>query len=317
MGKRQVLAALHALLICTVRPVPSRDGSPGFVVSRAHCHLLLPLLFVTIMAGVHPWFIARLNPKDTVDWFTILGRVIATLLIVALLVIDSFWKRYQLLALLRALPTAMASGASGAPNLGRVRRLHLCTLALCDCASVLEGSVRLYRNRSYLYLSGIISGLMIEHYILLNGMLCQLMAECVAEEYAGTVCRLLGTGSRATIAHRLYALEHCKGQLKEVLGRKLLLVLLHLLLNISFCTYDFVQKLLYGGLASDVTRLAIIATLDTVTLFVLCYYFDLLHGKVMVAAQAAWVGSQLFKNGARYKWRLFALLLVDVDSIDS
>ncbi|XP_049546487.1 chondroitin sulfate N-acetylgalactosaminyltransferase 2-like [Anopheles darlingi] len=82
-----------------------------------------------------------------------------------------------------------------------------------------------------------------------------------------------------TITQKLKALEHCKSQLNAVLGWKLLLVLLHLLLNISFCTYDVVQKLMYEGELNDVARSALIATLDSVTLFVLCYYFDLLHGK--------------------------------------
>ncbi|XP_049546477.1 uncharacterized protein LOC125957663 isoform X3 [Anopheles darlingi] len=279
MGKRQVLNILHALLICNVRTVSPRNGSQGFEISRAHCQLLVPLLFVTTMAIIHPWLITRLKKGDNVDWFTVLGRVVATLLIVALLIMDSFWKRHQLLALLKAIPSAMASG-TGEPNLGHVRRLHLCTLALCDCLSILEGSVRLLRNRSYIYLPGIFAGLMIEHYILLNAMLCQLIAEFVAEEYAGTVYRLLGAAeSRSTITQKLKALEHCKSQLNAVLGWKLLLVLLHLLLNISFCTYDVVQKLMYEGELNDVARLGLIATLDSVTLFVLCYYFDLLHGK--------------------------------------
>uniref|UniRef100_A0A182JRX5 Gustatory receptor n=1 Tax=Anopheles christyi TaxID=43041 RepID=A0A182JRX5_9DIPT len=267
----QVLNIFHGLLICNVRTV-RRKGHPGLIgykISRARVQLILPLVAISTLAFLNPWTARIKLHTNNLNSFTIYARLLATLIIVLLLIFDNFRQRYQLLGLLQIIPNTVATRKRIQLS---VKQLQLSILLLCNVLSLAEMTHNIYKSRMYFYIWGVFSGILIEHYILLNSLLCQLLAETLANAY-NTLKHNLSRQPFTSIINELESLEECKNHLSKMVGFKLMLVLLHLMLNVSFCSYDILQKVVSQEHLSDITRLAIIATQETVMLFGLCFHF--------------------------------------------
>uniref|UniRef100_A0A182NJU6 Gustatory receptor n=1 Tax=Anopheles dirus TaxID=7168 RepID=A0A182NJU6_9DIPT len=272
----RVLSILHTLFICNVRPVA--PGRVGYQVSRARVQLLLPLFAICAMGLLNPWITTTKHLSNCTNWYTIVGRVLSSLAIVILLIVDNFRQRHRLLGLLQALPTAVAFWNGKAFT---VKNGQLLVLVLCNVLALVEMVVHIYQRREYTYIAGVLTGSVVGHYILLNVLLCQILAETIANGYEALQRSLPGQPPHTFVAGRLLALEHCKRQLADVFGFKLLTLLVHLLVNVSFCTYDILQKLLSQEHLNDIARLAIIASEETTMLFGLCFYHSLLDLKFL------------------------------------
>uniref|UniRef100_A0A182MP42 Gustatory receptor n=1 Tax=Anopheles culicifacies TaxID=139723 RepID=A0A182MP42_9DIPT len=273
----QVLNIFHALFITNVRMVRLKNHTIGYKIARAQLQLLLPLFAILTLAFLNPWVTPSKQCTTCLNWFTIIGRLLSTLVVVVFLIFDNFWQRHKLQALLQKLPV------SGMLALGKkwkfsVKHLQLSMLLLCNILTVMELLYNLYRNHSYLYIWGVFSSVLIEHYILLNALLCQLLAETLAKAYEA-LRHILLVQPFTIVINEMVILEQCKDQLSDVLGVKLLLVLLHLLFNVSFCTYDILQKVLSQVHFNYILRLMIIAVQETVMLYALCFYYSMLELK--------------------------------------
>uniref|UniRef100_A0A182RQX2 Gustatory receptor n=1 Tax=Anopheles funestus TaxID=62324 RepID=A0A182RQX2_ANOFN len=277
----QVLNIFHALFITNVRVVRQKGHTFGYKIARAHLQLLLPLVAVIILLFFthNTWLKRGKQCIYCLNWFTVIGRMMTTMAVVILLIIDNFRQRHKLLTLLQNIPTA---GSSKITHRGRysVKRLQLSILLLCNIFSVMELISNMYRNHQNRYMWGILSGVLIEHYILLNSLLCQLLAETITKAYESLEYGLL-TRPITTVTNEMKILEQCKDQLANVIGMKLLLVLLHLLFNVSFCTYDILQKVLNQEHVYSIIRLMIITVQETVMLFGLCFYYSMLDLKIL------------------------------------
>uniref|UniRef100_A0A182WJW9 Gustatory receptor n=1 Tax=Anopheles minimus TaxID=112268 RepID=A0A182WJW9_9DIPT len=275
----QVLNIFHALFISNVRMVRHKGHAFGYQIARAHLQLLLPLFVILTLAFLNPWVTGRQQCTNCLNWFTIIGRLLSTIAVVILLIFDNFRQRHKLLALLQKIP------ATGSPALTEkrgcsVKRLQLSILLLCNILSVMELLYNLYRNKLYIYIWGVFSGVLIEHYILLNSLLCQLLAETLAKAYE-TLQHILLVRPFTIAINEMVILEQCKDQLSDVVGMKLVLVLLHLLFNVSFCTYDILQKALSQEHLHSIVRLMIIAVQETVMLYGLCFYYSMLDLQIL------------------------------------
>uniref|UniRef100_A0A182I1D3 Uncharacterized protein n=1 Tax=Anopheles arabiensis TaxID=7173 RepID=A0A182I1D3_ANOAR len=265
----KVLNIFHTLLICnvrTVRPTKGHQHAVGYKISRARVQLLLPLVVIFVLAFLNPWTTHRRKDQHTIslNLFTIYARLLVTVLIVVLLICDNFRQR--------AFTGRTDSKFS-------VKKLQLVILLICNVLSISEALYKIYLSRQYSYSLGVFSGVLVEHYILLNLLLCQLLAETLSNAYA-TLQHSLLVRPFHTIISELTVLDGCKNHLSEVIGLKLILVILHLMFNVSFCTYDILEHVLSEKHLRDITRLSIIAVQETVMLFGLCFQFTMLDRKV-------------------------------------
>uniref|UniRef100_A0A182SUQ9 Gustatory receptor n=1 Tax=Anopheles maculatus TaxID=74869 RepID=A0A182SUQ9_9DIPT len=274
----QVLNIFHALFISNVRTVRRKDRTVGYKISRPRLQLLLPLVTILTLAFLNPWVTGHKQCTNCVNWFTIISRLLATLVVAILLVFDNFRQRHKVLALLQTIPSA-GSVAIRASGRYTVKRLQLSILLLCNILSVVELLYNVYRNHVYLYIWGVFTGVIIEHYILLTSLLCQLLAETIANTY-DALQQALPVCPSASIINEMVILDRCKDQLSDAIGLKLLLVMMHLLFNVSFCTYDILQKVVSQAHMQNIARLTIIAVQEIVMLFGLCFYYSMLTLKV-------------------------------------
>uniref|UniRef100_A0A182PDR7 Gustatory receptor n=1 Tax=Anopheles epiroticus TaxID=199890 RepID=A0A182PDR7_9DIPT len=300
----QVLNIFHALLICNVRAVRRHRGRPllDYKISQARVQLLLPLLAISILAFHQPWITGRQLLTGGLYSFTVYCRVLTTLLIAILLIFDNFRQRYQLLGLLHAIPNLAMTGRIVTRKWNHrltVKRLQLSVLVVCNVLSVLELVLKIYQSRTYFFILGIVCGLLVEHYILLNSLLCQLLAEALANAY-NTLRQTLPLRPFTTVIQELAILENCKNCLSKVVGLKLVLVLLHLLFNVSFCTYDILQKILSQQHLDNITRLSIIALQETVMLFGLCFHYGMVNLKVVIQRPISHSADFSLTVGTRY-----------------
>uniref|UniRef100_A0A6E8VP72 Gustatory receptor n=1 Tax=Anopheles coluzzii TaxID=1518534 RepID=A0A6E8VP72_ANOCL len=277
----KVLNIFHTLLICnvrTVRPTKGHQHAVGYKISRARVQLLLPLVVILVLAFLNPWTTHRRKDQHTIslNLFTIYARLLVTVLIVVLLICDNFRQRFHLLSLLHTIPGSAFTGRTGSQF--SVKKLQLVILLICNVLSISEALYKIYQSRQYSYSLGVFSGVLVEHYILLNLLLCQLLAETLSNAYA-TLQHSLRVRPFHAIISELTVLDGCKNHLSEVIGLKLILVILHLMFNVSFCTYDILEHVLSEKHLRDITRLSIIAVQETVMLFGLCFQFTMLDQK--------------------------------------
>uniref|UniRef100_A0A182XP93 Gustatory receptor n=1 Tax=Anopheles quadriannulatus TaxID=34691 RepID=A0A182XP93_ANOQN len=242
-------------------------------------NLLLPLVVILVLAFLNPWTTHRRKDQHTIslNLFTIYARLLVTVLIVVLLICDNFRQRFHLLSLLHTIPGSAFTGRTGSQF--SVKKLQLVILLICNVLSISEALHKIYLSRQYSYSLGVFSGVLVEHYILLNLLLCQLLAETLSNAYA-TLQHSLRMRPFHAIISELTVLDGCKNHLSEVIGLKLILVILHLMFNVSFCTYDILEHVLSEKHLRDITRLSIIAVQETVMLFGLCFQFTMLDRKV-------------------------------------
>uniref|UniRef100_A0A182UD44 Gustatory receptor n=1 Tax=Anopheles melas TaxID=34690 RepID=A0A182UD44_9DIPT len=212
----------------------------------------------------------------SLNLFTIYARLLVTVLIVVLLICDNFRQRFHLLSLLHTIPGSAFTGRTGSQF--SVKKLQLVILLICNVLSISEALYKIYQSRQYSYCLGVFSGVLVEHYILLNLLLCQLLAETLSNAHA-TLQHSLRVRPFHTIISELTVLDGCKNHLSEVIGLKLILVILHLMFNVSFCTYDILEHVLSEKHLRGITRLSIIAVQETVMLFGLCFQFTMLDRK--------------------------------------
>uniref|UniRef100_A0A182Y2R2 Uncharacterized protein n=1 Tax=Anopheles stephensi TaxID=30069 RepID=A0A182Y2R2_ANOST len=275
----RVLNIFHALLITNVRTVRSKDRTVGYIIARPRLQLLLPLFTILTLAFLNPWVTGHKQCTNCVNWFTIVSRLLATLIVALLLVFDNFRQRHKVLALLQTIPSAGSVGGTRSSERYTVKRLQLSILLLCNLLSLVELLYNVYRTHVYLYIWGVFTGVIIEYYILLNSLLCQTLAETIANTY-DTLQRALPVRPFSSVIDEMVVLGRCKDQLSDAIGLKLLLVMMHLLFNISFCAYDILQKVVSQAHMHNIARLTIIALQETVVLFGLCFYYSLLTLKV-------------------------------------
>ncbi|XP_035907807.1 uncharacterized protein LOC118510291 isoform X5 [Anopheles stephensi] len=271
----RVLNIFHALLITNVRTVRSKDRTVGYIIARPRLQLLLPLFTILTLAFLNPWVTGHKQCTNCVNWFTIVSRLLATLIVALLLVFDNFRQRHKVLALLQTIPSAGSVGGTRSSERYTVKRLQLSMLLLCNLLSLVELLYNVYRTHVYLYIWGVFTGVIIEYYILLNSLLCQTLAETIANTY-DTLQRALPVRPFSSVIDEMVVLGRCKDQLSDAIGLKLLLVMMHLLFNISFCAYDILQKIVSQAHMHNIARLTIIALQETVVLFGLCFYYSLL-----------------------------------------
>uniref|UniRef100_A0A182UQQ3 Gustatory receptor n=1 Tax=Anopheles merus TaxID=30066 RepID=A0A182UQQ3_ANOME len=293
----KVLNIFHTLLICnvrTVRPTKGHQPAVGYKISRARVQLLLPLVVIFVLAFLNPWTTHRRKDQHTINLnlFTIYARLLVTVLIVVLLICDNFRQRFHLLSLLHTLPGSAFTGRKGSQF--SVKKLQLVILLICNVLSISEALYKIYQSRQYSYSLGVVSGVLVEHYILLNLLLCQLLAETLSNAYA-TLQHSLRVRPFHAIIRELTVLDGCKNHLSEVIGLKLILVILHLMFNVSFCTYDILEHVLSEKHLRDITRLSIIAVQETVMLFGLCFQFTMLDRKLHRTEQQK-SNSYIFRN---------------------
>uniref|UniRef100_A0A182JHZ9 Uncharacterized protein n=1 Tax=Anopheles atroparvus TaxID=41427 RepID=A0A182JHZ9_ANOAO len=283
----KVLNIFHALFICNVREVRLSKSRATLAVSRAHLQLVLPLLLIALLAFSHPWIMLNNRCTKCLDWYTIISRVLMTLGIVVLLALDSFQRRLQLLAMLTNLSDYIPL-LTPQKSLKSVSRLVLGILILCNSLVLFDLGSTAYRTRSFAFLPGILTGIIVENYILLNAQFCQVLAEKMAHGFNALQRQMTSQANYHGAVRGLLALEDCKQQLSDVFGFRLLLVLLHLLLNISFCAYDLAQKLLSQEAVGGIYHLSVIVTQETTMLFGLCFYYNLLHDKFTNERRGQW-----------------------------
>ncbi|KFB48694.1 hypothetical protein ZHAS_00016694 [Anopheles sinensis] len=274
----KVVNIFHALFICNVREVRHNKTRVTLAVSRAPVQLALPLLVMAILLFYHPWVLLKGRCIKCLDWFTVISRVLTTLAIVVLLVFDSFRRRLQLLALLTDLSTASTTVQTR--GLLSVRGLQLGVLFVCNVLAFVDIVDTVYRTGSFALIPGVLTGFVVEHYILLHALFCQLLAESMAHAYDNLRREIASQPNWHGTLQDMLALEQCLQQHSEVFGFKLLLLFLHLLLNISFCAYDIARKLIGEDPRSGVYHLSIIVSQGSAALFGLCFYYNQLLVKV-------------------------------------